>query len=93
MTFDYYIDKARDIVWGCIDNNKLIYDDNLEKSVTGIVAKLLETIGEVAELFRFKKQSIYNMVHENRIPYIKVGNAVRFKDEDIKEILKCVEVK
>lgn len=49
--------------------------------------KLL-TIEEVAELFRFKKQSIYNMVHENRIPYIKIGNAVRFKEEDIKEILK-----
>ena len=53
----------------------------------------LMTIEEVAELFRFKKQSIYNMVHENRIPYIKVGNAVRFKEEDIKELLKCVEAK
>jgi hypothetical protein len=49
MTFEYYEDKARDIVWSCIDNNKLIYDDNLEKSVTGIVAKLLETIGELDE--------------------------------------------
>lgn len=49
MTFDYYEYKARDIVWGCIDNNKLIDDDKLEKSVTGIVAKLLETIGELDE--------------------------------------------
>ena len=49
MTFEYYTDKARDIVWGCIDNNKLIDDTELEKSVTGIVAELLETIGELDE--------------------------------------------
>ena len=49
MSPDYYADKARDIVWGCIDNIKLIDDDKLEKSITGIVAKLLETIGELDE--------------------------------------------
>lgn len=49
MNFEYYEDKARDIVWGCIDDIKLIEDDKLEKSVTGIVAELLKTIGELDE--------------------------------------------
>ena len=48
MNVEYYTDKARDIVWGNIDTNKLL-DDKLEKSVTGIVAELLKTIGELDE--------------------------------------------
>lgn len=49
MDNEYYKDKARDIVWGNIDTNKLIYDEELAKSVTGIVTELLKTIGELDE--------------------------------------------
>lgn len=51
MNFEYYTDKAIDIVWGNIDTNKPINDGELEniKSVIGVVAELLKTIGELDE--------------------------------------------
>ena len=51
MNVEYYKDKARDIVWENIDTNKLLDDEELKNidSVTGIVAKLLEIIGELDE--------------------------------------------
>lgn len=49
MSPEYYTEKARDIVWGNIDTNKLLDDKDFEKSVTSVVAELLKTIGELDE--------------------------------------------
>lgn len=49
MSPEYYTEKARDIVWGNIDTNKLLDDKDFEKSVTNVVAELLKTIGELDE--------------------------------------------
>lgn len=49
MSLEYYTEKARDIVWGNIDTNKLLDDKDFEKSVTKVVAELLKTIGELDE--------------------------------------------
>ena len=49
MSTEYYEEKARDIVWGNIDTNKLLDDKDFEKSVTNVVAELLKIIGELDE--------------------------------------------
>jgi excisionase family DNA binding protein len=50
------------------------------------VEKLL-TVDDLAELLQFKRQSIYNLVHKGKIPFIKVGNALRFNVSDIEKYL------
>ena len=47
----------------------------------------LLTVDDLAELLQFKKQSIYNLVHKGKIPFIKVGTSLRFKIKDIEEYL------
>jgi excisionase family DNA binding protein len=42
-------------------------------------------VKEVAERYGFKKQSIYNMVCQKRIPSIKVGGALRFDESELAE--------
>lgn len=47
----------------------------------------LLTVDDLAELLQFKRQSIYNLVHKGKIPFIKVGTSLRFKVKDIEEYL------
>ena len=48
--------------------------------------KLL-TVDELADFLQFKKQSIYNMVHNRKIPVVRVGNKLRFKVSDIEKYI------
>jgi excisionase family DNA binding protein len=48
--------------------------------------KLL-TVDELADFLQFKKQSIYNLVHNRKIPVVRVGNKLRFKISDIEKYL------
>lgn len=47
----------------------------------------LLTVDDLADLLQFKRQSIYNLVHKGKIPFIKVGNALRFNVSDIEKYL------
>ena len=47
-----------------------------------VVHELL-TVAEVAELLRFTVESIYQLVHRKKIPYVKLSGALRFKKSDI----------
>lgn len=40
-------------------------------------------IGELSELLQVSKKTIYGWVHDNYIPYFKLGGAVRFREKDI----------
>ena len=48
----------------------------------------LMTIDELSEYLSIPKGSIYNMVHERRLPHIKLGRRVRFVKEEIDEWLE-----
>ena len=45
-------------------------------------------VEEVAELLRFKKRTIYDMVEQERIPHRKVGGRLLFDLEEIIEWTK-----
>lgn len=47
----------------------------------------LLTVDDLADLLQFKRQSIYNLVHKGKIPFIKVGKALRFNVSDIEKYL------
>lgn len=46
------------------------------------------TVREVAEMLKLSESAIRNWVFNNTIPYIRIGGAVRFKEETIKEIME-----
>lgn len=54
--------------------------------------KLL-TIDQVAELLQIPKGSIYNLVHEDRIPHLKIGGRLRFQESSLQDWLKKYERK
>ena len=43
----------------------------------------LLTVPEVSALTRLAKSTIYMMVHEGRIPHLKLRKAVRFRPSDV----------
>ena len=43
----------------------------------------LMTPQEVAEMLRVKHSTIYHWVHEEFIPYVKIGRLVRFRESDV----------
>jgi excisionase family DNA binding protein len=45
-------------------------------------------VGEVAELLRFKRRTIYDMVEQRRIPYRRVGGRLLFDLDEIVEWTK-----
>ena len=49
--------------------------------------KLL-TLNELSELIQVKKKTIYDMVYTKRIPYTKVGNQLRFREDLIEAWLR-----
>ena len=46
-------------------------------------AHQLLTVTEVAQFLRFTPESVYQLVHRRKIPYVKVCGALRFKRSDI----------
>lgn len=48
----------------------------------------LLTVKDVAGIFQVSKLTVYNMVKAGRIPAVKIGNAFRFKREDILKYLE-----
>ena len=46
------------------------------------------TVSEAAKLLRITTRSIYQMVAESRIPYRRVGRAVRFEQTELMEWTK-----
>ena len=51
------------------------------------VEKLYYTIGEVAEVFRVHKNTIINWKKSGKLPYVKVGRRVLFKESDVKKLM------
>lgn len=43
----------------------------------------LLTVKEVAELLKLKPGKIYELKAEHKIPYVKIGGALRFRRSDI----------
>lgn len=50
--------------------------------------KKLLTVSEVAEYLAVARQTIYNMVSERKIPFIKLGKAVRFDMKDVNALIE-----
>lgn len=48
----------------------------------------LLTIDQIAEFLQVKRSTIYAWIHQQYIPYIKVGRLVRFRKDKIIEWLK-----
>jgi excisionase family DNA binding protein len=43
------------------------------------------TVNEVAEKFQLSTRQIKRLMYSRKIPYIKIGSAVRFDPEDLRE--------
>jgi|GEM_PF-4731692 len=50
------------------------------------------TVTEMAILFRVTPRTIGNWMRQGRLPYLKIGNVVRFKFSTIKELMSAREV-
>ncbi|OLE54208.1 MAG: hypothetical protein AUG51_09460 [Acidobacteria bacterium 13_1_20CM_3_53_8] len=46
------------------------------------------TVEELAAWLRCKPRTIYNRVHQKRIPYLKNGKFLRFDPEEIRQWMK-----
>ncbi len=46
------------------------------------------TVKELAHELRVSRKTIYNLVYRRKIPFIKVGGALRFRRDEIEEWLK-----
>ena len=51
---------------------------------TGAERQSLWKVNDVAHFLKMAPQSIYRIVSENRIPFIKIGGALRFDQEEIR---------
>lgn len=43
----------------------------------------LLTIQELSQILKISKKTIYGWVHDNYVPYMRLGGAVRFRERDI----------
>lgn len=53
----------------------------------------LYTVDQVAIQLNLAKGTIFNWVHQRKIPYIKIGGALRFLEADIKKLVSESYVK
>lgn len=53
----------------------------------------LYTVKEVAEQLSLAERTLYNWIYEGKIKAVKVGAAIRIKEEEIKRLIKPFEVK
>ena len=58
-----------------------------------ITNKRLLKISEASEYLGLGKQTLYNMVSEKRITFVKVGKALRFDIKDIDALIENWKVK
>lgn len=49
--------------------------------------KNLLNINQAAEILNLKVPTLYRWVHERKIPFVKMGNKLRFKQEEITEFI------
>lgn len=54
--------------------------------------KLL-TIQQVSDLLQVSRSLVYKWVHYDFVPYVKIGNVVRFKESELNRWLKNKEHK
>jgi len=47
------------------------------------VLEKLITPDELCRLFRIPKSQVYKLVHQKKIPYLKIGRALRFEESQI----------
>ena len=47
---------------------------------------------QCANLLRLKVSTIYALVHQQRIPYFKIGRAVRFRESTLEDWLRSQAV-
>jgi excisionase family DNA binding protein len=47
----------------------------------------LLTVSETADLLRFSTSTVYRMVGDGRIPSIKLGTSIRFREKDLQDFL------
>jgi len=64
-------------------------DSTTPRSKFSQPAPILLTVSEAARLLRITTRSIYQMVAESRIPYRRVGRAVRFEQTELMEWTKA----
>lgn len=50
------------------------------------------TTSEVAEFLKLKETTVYHLTQKKEIPHIKIGGAVRFDLDEIKEWLKSKRI-
>ena len=43
----------------------------------------LLTIQELSQILKISKKTIYGWVHDNYVPFCKLGGAIRFRERDI----------
>jgi len=48
----------------------------------------LLSINQTAEILNLKVPTLYRWVHEKKIPFVKMGNKLRFKQEEITEFIE-----
>jgi excisionase family DNA binding protein len=48
----------------------------------------LMTVDEAAEFLRISRRQVYNLVHADAIPSVRVGTRVRFDREDLRSALR-----
>ena len=64
-------------------------DSTTSRSKLSQPAPIFLTVSEAAKLLRITTRSIYQMVAESRIPYRRVGRAVRFEQTELMEWTKA----
>jgi len=68
--------------------NDLGKSTNLEqKSPRNLFFEKLWTVSDVAEYLRLPQKTIYAWVHQDRIPFLKLGNRLRFRGKAIEKWL------
>src|SRR5262245_22788699 len=67
----------------------LAKDSTTSRSKLSQPTPVFLTVGEAARLLRITTRSIYQMVAESRIPYRRVGRAVRFEQTELMEWTKA----
>lgn len=48
-------------------------------------------IDDVAERYGYKRGSIYNLVNKRKIPFVKIGDALRFDEKELEKWEKHIQ--